>query len=113
MNYTISGINYNFNLIIEKAFTPSEDLEIFSFYIKATCKITNSFSCINNLNAIVSYFDIEDDDPRLENLIWYGSLSEIEDWASITYDFLSEEYSLYYLERRLNEDREEGEWENK
>lgn len=112
MNSTINGINYNFNLIIEKAFSPSEDLEIFSFYIKATCKITTCSSCINNLNAILSYFDIGDDDPRLENLIWYGSLAQIQDWVSITYDFFSEEYSLYYLERRLNEDREEGEWES-
>jgi len=39
-------------------------------------------------------------------------LAEIEDWARITYDFLSEEYSLYYLEKKLNEDREEGEWES-
>ncbi|NEU71681.1 hypothetical protein PI95_003540 [Hassallia byssoidea VB512170] len=35
MNYTISGINYNFQIIIEKAFSPSEDLEMFWFYINA------------------------------------------------------------------------------
>lgn len=113
MNYTILGFNYNFQIIIKEQELPNtRGLEDFCFIIQATCKDTARYSYINNLNAILSYFDIEDEDPRLENLIWHGSLSKVEAWASVTYSIVSDQFYLRYLERTLDEDREEGEWES-
>ena len=80
----IGGEKYDFEIFSKR--TGNE----FRFFIRATDKIRKRTSCINNLNTILSWLDADIYDSR----------------------FLSDLSLLNYLEKRLDEDREWGEWEN-
>lgn len=103
---TIKGRKYNFEIV---SYAIKED---FCFFIRAICKSTRRFSCINNLNAILSVFEIDVNDPKVADSTWIVTKNEIYKFVDIIRQFLSDSSCLNYLERQLYEDRELGEWEN-
>ncbi len=103
---TIQGKKYNFELISHN------EKNDFCFFIRATSKSTNRFSCINNLNAILSLLEIDTNDPEFEDSMWVVTKNEAYKFVNIMQKSLSDSSFLDYLERKLDEDRESGEWEN-
>ncbi|MHC1565862.1 MAG: hypothetical protein ACXQS6_06055 [Candidatus Syntropharchaeales archaeon] len=102
----VQGKKYDFEVVAE--YEPP----VFCFFIEAKCRTTGRFSCINNLNAVLSAFKIETDDPKTADSMWVVGKDEIDDFVDTAREFLSDSCFLDYLERCLDEDRMEGEWEN-
>ena len=102
----IKGQKYNFEIA---SYNGKED---FCFFIRAICKSTRRFSCINNLNAILSVFEIDVNDPKVADSMWVVTESMVYKFVDIMRQFLSDVSCLNYLERQLDEDRTLGEWEN-
>lgn len=98
---------YSFEVISE-----NED-ENLCFFIKAIHKLTGRFSCINNLNAILSEFNIGIDDPKNEDSMWVVTKEDARHLEKTARQILSDPSFRDYLEKRLDEDRTLGEWENK
>ena len=103
----IEGRKYGFEVISE-----NED-EVFCFFIKAMDKLTGRYSCINNLNAILSEFNIGIDDPKIEDSMWVLTKEDACYLEKTAKQFLSDPSFRDYLEQQLDEDRMSGEWENK
>lgn len=102
----INGKKYNFEIGLY-----NRD-GMFCFFIRAICKSTRRFSCINNLNAILSVFEIDVNDPKVADSMWVVPESVVYKFVGDIQQFLSDLSFLNYLERRLDEDRKLGEWEN-
>jgi hypothetical protein len=103
----IEGEKYNYEIVSE-----NED-EDSCFFIKAIHKLTGRYSCINNLNAILSEFNIGIDDPRVEDSMWVLTKEDTCYLEKTAKQILSDPSFRDYLERQLDEDRMSGEWENK
>lgn len=102
----IQGKKYSFEVV-------SQEQEIeFCFFIRAIDKLTRRASCINNLNTILSEFSMEVDDPKVADSTWVVTKEDARRLQETAKDFLSSSSFLHYLERRLDEDRKCGEWEN-
>lgn len=82
------------------------------FYIKAICKSTGRTSCINNLNAVLSELEVDPAKPKFEDSTWVVSRKEANSFINTAKKFLTDVVFLNYLEKRLDEDRACGEWEN-
>lgn len=102
----IKGRKYNFEVMSENE---DEDL---CFFIKAIDKLTGRYSCINNLNAILSEFNIGIDDPKIEDSMWVLTKEDARYLEKTAKQILSDPSFRNYLEKRLDEDRTLGEWEN-
>ena len=98
---------YNFEIVSENE---GEDV---CFFIKAIDRHTRRFSCINNLNMTLSEFDVDIDDPNFEDSMWVVTKKEAGRLEAIAKQLLSDSHFSNYLERKLDEDRMAGEWENK
>jgi len=98
----ISGEKYNFGIV-------SENQE---FYIEAEDKLTHRFSFINNLNPILSEFNIKINDRRVSESQWIVLKNQSRTFMNIAKEFLSDKYFRDYLEEKLDEDRICSEWEN-
>jgi len=103
MKAIINGQNYNFCIIADKT----------EFYIEAIHIASLRFSFINNLNAILSEFNIEIDDKRVVESQWFMSKRQNKLFFKKAADFLSDKAYRNYLEGKLEEDRECSEWENR
>lgn len=79
--------------------------------IKATLRGSSKRSCINTLNFILSAFDIDPNSNNAENPEWSGSVEQVQTWAQTAQSLFVDELFLQSLERALDEDRREGEWE--
>jgi len=101
-----SGNRYNYELTLD------EDSNETLFMIRAVCKETGRFSSINNLNAMLGEFDLEPDNPEYEDSFWIIDRSRAEELFRTTECLLSDRQFVVYLEKRLDEDRMYGEWEN-
>jgi hypothetical protein len=82
------------------------------FYVKAKDRLTNRTYCINNLNIILSAWDVDIDDPRFEDSMWLLSKKECSCFEAPTRSLLSEPFFIELLEHQLDEDRLFGEWKN-
>ncbi len=82
------------------------------FLIRAIDKETERTSCINNLNAVLSEFGIDEVTNKFGDSFWIVTEKEAHHFAKIAENFLSDKKYLDYLEMRLDEDRKCGEWEN-
>jgi hypothetical protein len=102
----IKGNRYNFEIMVESTDTYSD------FSIKAICKNTRRFSSINNLNAMLSEFDISGDDPKFDDSTWTLAEEEINHFDATARQLFSSSHFLTFLEGKLDEDRMAGEWEN-
>ena len=103
----IEGEKYNYEIVSE-----NED-EDSCFFIKAMDKFTGRFSCINNLNAILSEFSIGIDDPKNEDSMWVLTKEDARHLGETARQILSDPSFRNYLEKQLDEDMTLGEWENK
>ncbi len=102
----IAGIKYNFQIVSEK-----EGCD-YSFFIRAEDNCSRKTSCINNLNAILSMFQIKGNDPQSAESMWIVNRKKRQYLVKSAKESLSDSSFLEYLERRVDEDREAGEWEN-
>lgn len=106
MKSSINGIKYYFKILVEN------DTEEYCFSIKAVSKENNRTSRITNLNAILSELNIDVADKKSEESIWMVRKKESESLVRITRNLLLNREFVKYLEKNLDEDREQGEWEN-
>ena len=102
----VHGRKYSFEIV-----TQNEENDCF-FYLRAICKYTKGTSCINNLNAILSEFNIEIDDPNCWDSTWIVTNEKAHELEVKAKNFLSDYSFRDYIESRLDEDRMLGEWEN-
>jgi len=102
MKSIIKGQNYNFYIIADGM----------KFYIKALHLASSRFSFINNLNAVLSEFNIGADDKRVSESQWLISGKQSSLFFKKATEFLLSGNSRNYIEGKLDEDRECGEWEN-
>jgi len=103
---TIEGKKYIFEILSQR------EGRDYCFFIRAQDKFSGRTSCINNLNTVLSEFGAGENDPRAADSTW--TVAEEDDlyFVGIAKQFLSSSTFLEYLERKLDEDREFGEWEN-
>jgi len=102
MKNIIKGQNYNFSIVVDGM----------KFYIKVLHLASLRFSFINNLNAVLSEFNISLDDKRVSESQWLTSKKQSSLFFRKAMKFLSSKNSRDYIEKKLDEDRECGEWEN-
>lgn len=69
-------------------------------------------SHVNNLNGILSEFDLDEDDPRYEESDWWVAEKEIAQFQVRAGQMLRSKYHLKQIESTLDEDRTLGEWSN-
>lgn len=98
----IHGKKYNFKILAKDK----------CFYIKAKNKSTRRFSCINNLNTILSELGVNVNDDKFGDSFWIISRKEVRKFGKIARELLSDKTFRDYLEEKLDEDRKCGEWEN-
>ena len=103
----IQGRKYNFEIVSQNGRND------FCFFIRAICKSTKRTSCINNLNAILSEFNVEVDDPKYHDSSWVVTKEEAYSLEVKGKQFLSDSSFRDYIEGCLDEDRVLSEWENK
>lgn len=102
----IQGLTYNFEVVWNNENQENQ------FLIRAIEKSTGRSSCINNLNAVLSEFDIDIDDPKSEDSSWIVTKDEAKRFYNIANCFLVDKRFRDYIERHLDEDRLCGEWAN-
>lgn len=102
MKIAIKGQGYNFCIVADEI----------QFYIKAMHPASSRFSFINNLNAILSVLNIDVDDRKVSESQWLVSKKQSRFFFERATDFLSNKDSRDFIEKRLDEDRQSGEWEN-
>lgn len=84
----------------------------FTFTITAIDPRSGRRSHINNLNGIVSEFNLNEDDPRNEESSWWALRSEVEHFHAVAGQIFRNKYMLKHIEATLDEDRRLGEWSN-
>lgn len=102
MKTVIKGQNYNFCVVADG----------WRFYIKALHLASFRFSFINNLNSVLSEFNISADDKKVSESQWIISKRQSGVFFKRATRFLLSKSSRNYIEKKLDEDRECGEWEN-
>ena len=103
----LSGKRYKFEI-------RAENTEPYSaFSIRAISKDTRRYSSINNLNTMLSELAIEVNNPSFADSQWTLTKQEANRLSEITRELLSSPSFLGYLENKLDEDRQAGEWENR
>lgn len=107
MKYHYQGYKYSFEVEAE----PYKDK--FFFSIIAIHKASGKFSCINTLNQILSEFSFNGNDPRASESDWLISKQEVNVFLHNVKELFLDKNSIRFLEDKLDEDRECGEWENK
>lgn len=102
----VKGRRYSLSMIIEK-----EEAEEFSFFIKAKHIASRRFSYINNFNVMLSEFGVHSDDPKSAESQWTVSKRELKTLTDKTKEMFSDMNFIGYIEKQLDYDRAEGEWE--
>lgn len=101
MEKVVRGNKYNFYIISKRE----------KFLIKATCKLSGKYSCINNLNIILSELNIPQNNFRYHDSMW--NINKSKYFYRKIVDSFSNRSFVDYIEKKLDEDRFYGEWENK
>ncbi len=83
---------------------------LFGFYIKAFSKKGKRYSYINNLNCILSVFDISIEDKKVPESQWIIKEKEANQFFNQAINFLSDKNFSNFLENCLDTDRKLGEW---
>lgn len=106
MKRFISGRKYRLEIVN----TPFQNKVL--FYIKATDKKSKRYSHINNLNCILSLFNVGSNDFLVSESQWFIDKKQAKILAEkISIALESNDFSSY-LEKQLDLDRFYGEWEN-
>lgn len=103
MKAIIKGQNYNFCVVVDEA----------EFYIEAIHLTSMKFSFINNLNAILSNFNISIDDKKVSESQWVISKEQGRLFFKEAIKSLLDKTYRDYIEKRLDDDRRYSEWENR
>jgi len=82
------------------------------FTISAIDRISGKRSDINDLNAIIAAFDLDEDDPRAEESDWLLSEKELVMFQITAGQVLRDKRCLERIESELDDDRAQGEWVN-
>lgn len=82
------------------------------FFIKATHKPTRRTSFITNANVILSELNIPSNVPRFWESEWIINKKDARNLTVSIGQLLSDKKFLPYLEKYLDFDRKESEWEN-
>jgi len=106
MKTQIQGNNYNYEIL------SNNNTETNCFCIRAICKSNGRFSCINNLNTVLSELNVDYEDPKYVDSFWIIPEDEAKRFNEMSYQFLTDPGFVEYLEKRLDEDRMCGEWED-
>ncbi len=101
-----TGNKYNFSIIYESGG------EVGLFSIRAIDPATGRYSSINNLNTILDELGVDPWDEKFVDSVWVLDYSEAAEFEKIAVNLLTDKTFVEYLERRLDEDRSYGEWEN-
>jgi len=100
----IQGRKYSFEIVSQR------EGRDYCFFLRASSKSSGKTSCINNLNAILSAFSVEMEDPKVADSTWMVTKEEARYFLDTAIQFLTDIASLDYIEKRLDEDRMLGEW---
>src|SRR3989338_2611525 len=93
MDELLNGIRYNFII-------SSEPIH----------KETKRKSFVTNVNALLSLFNVDGEDPRFWENEWILKNKEIKKLIFPAKKYLSDKNFLFYLEDYLDLDRKESEW---
>ena len=102
MKRMVKGKNYSFSIVADGV----------QFYIEALHLASSRFSFINNLNVILSVFNINSDDEKVSESQWLVSKQQSRLFFKKAIELLSNKGSRDFVEQKLDEDRLCGEWEN-
>ncbi len=102
METIIRDNQYSFRVIADRG----------GFFIEATHLSSLRFSFINNLNTLLSEFAVSGEESRFSDSQWSVTRKEGETFYRTAIEFLLDNRFRDYLEMRLAENRECGEWEN-
>jgi enolase len=81
------------------------------FEITAILGESDKRSTINTLNYILSAFDIEPNSNNAEESDWSGTPEQVQTWVQTAQSLFGDKLFLEGLERALDQDRQQGEWE--
>ncbi|MCG2808741.1 MAG: hypothetical protein L6275_00120 [Candidatus Portnoybacteria bacterium] len=107
MKKVFKGNKYNFQIF---NFPLGKRQILFS--IEATHNRTKRTSFITNVNVILSELNIHSEIPKFWESEWILNNTEANKLITVTEQFLSDKKFLPYLEKYLNLDRKQSEWEN-
>jgi hypothetical protein len=82
------------------------------FSVKAIDKLARKCSFINNLNYILSYLEVDIDNPDFCDSTWILNDALAKDCFNKMKRLFRDNEALTDLQNYLDLDREEGEWEN-
>lgn len=100
--YKKEGQKYNFIVEVSNGY----------FSVKAIDNSVQKCSFINNLNCILSYLEIDIDNPDFYDSTWILNDALAKDCFNKMKRLFRDNEALTDLEIYLDLDREEGEWEN-
>ena len=109
MTTRLNGIRYNCDIIS----FPISKRGKYCFSIKAIHKRSRRSSTINNLNQILSDFNIPESDKNFIESDWEVSKREATILVKKAKELFSDRAYLKYLANILDDDRAESEWENR
>ena len=104
MRKRINGYKYNFLLESVKK------KNLCGFHIKAISKNGKRYSYINNLNCILSIFNIGIEDNKVSESQWIVKEKEGKLYFNKMIDALTDDIFCRFLENQLDTDRKLGEW---
>ena len=108
MDFNFKGNKYKFNIEFQK-----DNSDKGYFTVCAISKNSGKCSTVNNLNFILSNFDIDSVNPNIsESSGWLISEEEFRNYFEICNSIIADNESLKIFEDSLDEDRFEGEWAN-
>lgn len=102
MKTIVKGQSYKFCIVVDGV----------RFYVKATHLVSSKYSFINNLNVVLSVFNINIDDKKVLESQWFISKKQGDLFFRKAIKFLLNKNNRDYIEGKLDEDRACGEWEN-
>lgn len=103
---TISGQKYLYKISL------SGSRNHYNFTVKAIDKQTKRTSFINTVNPLLSQLGIELSDNRYWESDWLLTKKELNSFYKKIKNILRNKEYLIYFESYLDQDRDEGEWEN-
>lgn len=106
MKIRINGITYQYEILS----VPRSGR--FHFSIRAIHLLSSRSSTITTVNPILSEFSISDNDIKLKESIWEVDKKQSTSLMLTAKEILSHRYYIKYLEKILDEDRLQSEWEN-
>lgn len=102
----IDGIRYKYKVVSR---TKKEESY---FLIEAIHCKTRRTSTISTLNPILSEFNLDVNDGKCKESVWLIEKTELNFLKETAIKFLSDRQFQKYLEKVLDEDRKQSEWEN-